>query len=117
MQKVSFGSYLLLLVAFLIYSSSGVFSKLASENEFLSMGYFKYFTLLIASMATYAVLWQIILKRFQLTQAFLCKSITVVFSLMFAHLFFSESISSNNIIGATLIVTGIVINSQSRVFA
>lgn len=114
MQRVSFWSYLLLLIAFLIYSSSGVFSKLASENIFLSIGYLKFFFFLIASMAIYAVLWQMILKRFQLTQAFLCKSISVVFSLMFAHVIFDESISSNNMIGAALIVTGIIINAQTK---
>ena len=65
-------------------------------------------------MAVYAVLWQQILKRIQLSQAFLCKSLTVVFSLTIAHFLFNEVISSNNVLGATLIIVGIIINSQAN---
>lgn len=114
MHRHSIKSYILLIIAFLIYSCSGVFSKLASTEEFLSIGYLKFFFLLIASLAVYAVMWQLILKRIQLSQAFLCKSMTVVFSLMLAHFFFGENISLKNMLGAALIVTGIVLGSQTK---
>lgn len=114
MKGPSINSYILLLIAFLLYSVSGVFSKLASTEVFLSTGYLKFFLLILVSLGLYAVLWQHILKRFPLSQAFLYKSITVVFSLIYAYIFFNESISFNNMIGASLIVAGIIINSQEK---
>ena len=107
-------SILLLVTAFLIYSSTGVFSKLASAEEFLSMGYLLRFGLVILALGVYAVLWQIILKRFPLSRAYLYKSMTVIFSLAFAFFFFGEQITVQNILGAVLIICGIIVNSTGR---
>lgn len=105
---------MLLMVAFFIYSTTGVFSKLTSKQDFLSIGYLSLFSLVILTMGIYAILWQIILKRVPLAQAFLFKSTTVIFSLLFAGIFFSEQISYQNMIGAGFIVAGIIVNSLQK---
>ena len=110
----SFTSLLLLIVAFLIYSMTGIFTKMSSMQEMLSIPYIQYFALVILSMAIYAVLWQIILKRVELTQAYLFKSLTVVFSLFFAWSIFHEVITLKNLIGCGFIVAGIVLNSYRQ---
>ena len=102
------------MTAFLVYSSTGVFSKLASAEEFLSLGYLLRFGLVVLALGVYAVLWQIILKRFPLSRAYLYKSITVIFSLTFAFFIFGERITVQNILGAVLIISGIVVNSIGR---
>ena len=83
-------------------------------QEMLSIPYIQYFALVILSMAVYAVLWQIILKRVELTQAYLFKSLTVVFSLFFAWSIFHEVITLKNLIGCGFIVAGIVLNSYRQ---
>ena len=113
-RGLSFTSLLLLIVAFLIYSTTGIFTKMASMQEMLSIPYIQYFALVILSMAVYAVLWQIILKRVELTQAYLFKSLTVVFSLFFAWSIFHEVITLKNLIGCGFIVAGIVLNSYRQ---
>ena len=113
-EKLSIASILLLVVAFLIYSTTGIFSKLSSEEAFMSQGYVIYFVLVLASIGIYAVLWQIILKKVPLTQAYLFKSITVLFSLSFAYFIFSEAVTIKNLIGAAFIVAGIIVNSQIK---
>lgn len=113
-NKLGLTSLVLLLVAFLIYSTTGIFTKLASKETFLSFGYLSFFAMVIISMGIYAVLWQIILKRVPLTQAYLFKSMTVVFSLLFAYGIFSETITWKNLLGASFIVVGIIVNSQSK---
>ena len=113
-RGLSFSSLLLLIVAFLIYSMTGIFTKMSSMQEMLSIPYIQYFALVILSMAVYAVLWQIILKRVELTQAYLFKSLTVVFSLFFAWSIFHEVITLKNLIGCGFIVAGIVLNSYRQ---
>lgn len=102
---------MMLIIAFFIYSTTGVFSKMASTKEFLSISYISLLALVIISMGLYAILWQVILKKVPLNQAFLFKSMTVLFSLSFAFIIFDEDITKRNVIGSCFIITGIVINA------
>lgn len=113
-RGLSISSLLLLIVAFLIYSTTGVFSKMASMHEMLSLSYIQYFSLVILAMGLYAILWQFILKKVDLAKAFLFKSLTVVFSLFFAWSIFDEIITIKNLIGCAFIVSGIVLNSTCQ---
>ena len=110
-------SILLLIIAFGVYSTTGVFSKFSSAEDFLSFRYLGYFALVMIAMGIYAILWQILLKRVPLTQAFLFKSMTVLFSLCFACVIFRENITPNNTLGAALIIAGIIVNAQCKVEA
>ena len=106
---------ILLVITFLIYSTTEIFTKLASMQELLSVAYFEYFALVILTMGAYAVLWQVILKRVDLSKAYLFKSLTVVFGLFFAWSIFHEMITLQNIVGCSFVIAGIVLNSYSRV--
>lgn len=97
----------LLLITFLVYSLSSVFSKCASLYTFLSIPYISYFIGVILALATYAILWQKILSIMPLNKAFLCKSTTILMILAISIIVFDEKISINNILGAALIVTGL----------
>lgn len=108
-KKISISTIVLLLVGFVVYSLTGVFSKYASMHEFMSLWYIGFFCCTIGTLGIYAVLWQIILKKLPLNIAFLCKSSTIIFSLMFAHFIFSETITLNNCIGAAVILIGLII--------
>ncbi len=113
MSKKSAVYSILLVFAFIIYSSSGVFTKLASKVDFLSIEYCLYFSIVILILAIYAILWQILLKSTPLTQAYLYKSLTVIFSLLFASCLFGEHITLQNLVGASTIIAGIIVNSYS----
>lgn len=97
-----------MVIAFMVYSTTGIFMKLASMESYLSFLFVFYYCMALGVIAAYAVIWQIILKKIPLTIAFMSKSITIVFSLLIAYLFFSESITINNIIGSVIIIGGIV---------
>lgn len=113
-QRLGLSSVLLLMVAFLIYSATGIFTKLASMNDLMSVAGLQYLALVFVALGTYAVLWQFILGRVALSQAFLFKSTTVLFSLCFAYFLFDEQISLQNIVGASLIIVGIILNALNR---
>ena len=59
-------------------------------------------------LMVYAVFWQLILKKLPLTVAMANKSATVIWGLIFGSLIFQERISLSNIIGAVIIIAGIV---------
>ena len=100
---------LILLLAFLLYSCTSVFMKLASYEDILSYKFYLFYFIAILILGLYAVLWQISLKRIPLTIAFMTKSTTIIFTMIIAHFIFQENISMNNLIGAGLIILGIIL--------
>ena len=101
--------FLILLFAFAIYSCTGVFSKLASKQAFLSIPYILYFGCVVGTLGVYAVLWQKILSFMPLNKAFLCKSICIVFALGISYWMFAETITLYNILGASIIILGLIV--------
>ena len=85
--------YIALIGTFFIYTTSGVFSKLASQREFLSPGYIAFLACTVGVLGIYAVLWQQIIKRMDVSLAYMFKGTGVVFELMLAHFVFGEAIT------------------------
>ena len=98
-------SYIILFFAFLIYSFSLLFSKLASSAD--SRLYFVlYYSASFAFLAAYAVLWQIALKNISLTTAYSLKSLTIIINMLMAMIVLSETISFTMLIGSLFIISG-----------
>ena len=104
-KKVNKYLYLHLLLFF--FSFCGVFSKLASQNEFLSMKFIIFYGISILILGIYAILWQQILKKFSLTTAFFNKAITIIWGMLWGIIFFKETITLNMIIGAIIVLIGV----------
>lgn len=100
------------MVTFLIYSGTGICSKIASMYPFMSAKYLFYFGCVIFLLALYAVLWQKVLSYMTLSKAYLFKSVTIVFALTYSHFLFSEVITMYNIVGTFMIINGILILSN-----
>ena len=105
----------ILLVNFLIYSCTSIFTKLASQQEFLSIFYILYLAGAIFVMGIYAIIWQQLLKQIPLSDAYMWKGSTIIFTLIISTILFGENISWTNIIGAALIVSGIALYAKSDV--
>lgn len=108
-NKLTIRNVLFLAFAVAIYSSAGFFSKLASGYDFLSLPYICCLSGVIIVLGSYAVLWQVALKRVPLNQAYLFRSLGVVFGLAIAYLAFHESISWQNLLGASIVLCGLLI--------
>ena len=65
--------YIVLIGAIFIYTTSGVFSKLASQQNFASLLYIAFLCGSVAVLGIYAVLWQQIIKRMPVGDAYLFK--------------------------------------------
>ena len=104
--------YIFLIGAFFIYSTSGVFSKLASQQDFVSLLYLVFLCGSVAVLGIYAVLWQQIIKRMDVSLAYMFKGTAVVFGLMLAHFVFGEAITATNMVGAAIIICGITLYAR-----
>lgn len=107
--KLTIGSALFLAFAVAVYSSSGFFTKLASQYEFISTTYILCLFGVVVVLGIYAVLWQIALKMVNLNQAYLFRSLGLIYGLCIAYFAFHESISWQNVLGALIVLFGLLI--------
>lgn len=105
--------YISLVAINLLYACVSIFTKLASQHEFMSWGYVWAFIGAVMVMGVYAVLWQQVLKRIELSMAYMFKGTSIVFVMLLAYVLFGEQITWNNIVGAIIIVGGIVLFANS----
>lgn len=108
-QRLSASDAFFICVIVAIYSLSGVFTKQASEYDFLSLPYLGCLLGVVSVFAIYALLWQIALKRVPLSRAYLFRSLGVVYGLALAAFVFNESISWNNLLGGIIVLFGLII--------
>ena len=95
-------------LSILILSLVGIFAKKASAVGFLSVEFITYYCLILFIMGIYAILWQQIIKRFELSVAYANKGTLIIWTFIWAVIFFQETITLNNILGAVLVIAGIV---------
>lgn len=103
----------LLHLLLMFYSVSGICSKLAAGVDFLSWQFIALYACIIGILGVYAIGWQQILKRMPLTSAFASKAVTIVWGIIWSALFFAESITLLKIVGAILIMSGVVLFSYA----
>lgn len=112
-QKLTILSIISLVAINLLYACVSLFTKYASQQEFMSWNYMVGLIGAIGVMGLYAVLWQQILKRIELSLAYMFKGTSIVFVMLLAYILFGEQITWNNIVGAIIIIGGIVLFANS----
>ncbi len=98
-------------VILLIYSLSGLFSKRAATYSFFSLDFCLFYLFMLIFLGIYAIGWQQILKHLPLTVAFANKAVTVIWGMVWGALFFGEKITPLMIVGAVLVMAGVVLYS------
>lgn len=101
--------FILLHIILLVNSFGGICSKLASAEPFLSLRFCLCYGGMIAILGVYAIAWQQIIKQMSLTTAFCNKAIEIVWGIMWGVLIFKESVKWNMILGAVIVIAGVII--------
>lgn len=101
--------YGLLIGVNFLYAGVPICSKLASQQAFLSWKYVLAFVGAVGVIGVYAILWQQIIRRIELSTAYMFKGTTIIFTMLFAHWLFGEQITWNNIVGTIIIIVGIIL--------
>ena len=88
-QKKSKMSLILLIVlqgAVCLYTVSGIAAKLASNYEFLSLGFILCYGLEIFVLGLYAIIWQQIIKRVDISIAYANRAVAVFWTMLWSIL-------------------------------
>lgn len=92
-----------------VYSLTGVASKFAAGEEFMSPKFILLYGLSLFGLFIYAFVWQQIIKHMPLITAYANKGVTVIWGILWGYLLFSEEITVRKLIGAAIIIAGIVL--------
>ena len=109
MTKNELKMIFILHIMLMIYSMSGICSKMAAGVPFLSVPFCFYYGMILFLLAFYAIGWQQIIKRLPLTTAFANKAVTVVWGIIWGLVFFHEKITVGKIVGALFVVIGVIL--------
>ncbi len=101
-----------LLAVNMLYASTSLFSKYAAQQEFLSFAYCIGLASAVGVMGLYAICWQQVLKRIELSTAYMFKGTSLIFVMLLAFVVFGEAITTMNILGACVIIVGIVLYAK-----
>ena len=104
-KRISLKDVILLQAVFFIYSINSIVAKLASLQESFSFMFLMLYGLELVILGIYAVLWQQIIKKFELSVAYANKAVTLIWG----SLLFEEQITGSKVTGILLVIVGIVI--------
>lgn len=114
-KKQLIKNILILQAIILFYTFSTVTAKFASNEEFLSFNFILFYGLEIFILGVYAILWQQIIKKFDLSIAYANRAMSLLWAIVWAIVFFHENITINNIIGVVIVIIGtIIVNSDEQ---
>lgn len=97
-----------------VYSLSSVCAKLAAGFDFMSLGFIACYGGMIALLGVYAIGWQQVIKRLPLTYAYANKAVTVLWGIVWGVLLFHERVSPLKILGALIVLSGVVLFSLAE---
>ena len=113
MKSSNLKYYILLHVLLMVYSISGILSKLAAKVVFMSIPFILLYLGIVFLLGIYAIFWQQIIKALPLTIAYANKAVSVIWGVVWGILFFHEKLTLGKLIGICLIVTGIILFCKS----
>ena len=105
-KKSGSGRYFLLFFAVAFYSCCSLCNKFASAYPLLSWEFILLYGCSLSILMIYAVIWQQVLKRFELSVAYAAKPFSTIMSMIWGVALFHEAITWNMILGAAIILLG-----------
>jgi len=100
---------LILQLAALLHSFGGIFSKLGSQHDVFSIHFVVFYFFAIMTLVLYAFVWQILLKKVKLSSAYSSRSTSIIWTMIWGVVIFSETITPFMIIGSVLVIIGVII--------
>lgn len=96
-----------------LYSCSGILSKLAAGYPVLSVGFCACYAGIIGLLGIYAICWQQIIKRIPLTTAYANRAVTVVWGMVWGVVVFAERLSVTQVLGGLIVLVGVVLFARA----
>lgn len=96
-------------VLLVLYSCSGILSKVASGYPFLSLEFVLCYAGIIALLGLYAICWQQVIKKIPLTTAYANRAVTVVWGMIWGVVIFAEQLSVLQVVGGVVVLAGVAL--------
>lgn len=114
-RKFQIKDILMLQIVFFIYSINSVVAKFASAQEPFSLNFILLYGLELCVLGVYAILWQQLIKRMELSVAYSNKAVVLLWAMVFGALLFKEQITLTKVAGILLVIAGIVVMNSEEV--
>ena len=106
-NPISLRTLLPLQGAVILYSFASLAAKMASAHPFLSGPFLLWLGAELLILGVYAVWWQQIIKKTDISVAYSNRAAAIVWTSIWAALFFREHISLQNVLGIGILFAGI----------
>ena len=73
----------------------------------LSFKFILFYGLEVVILGIYAILWQQVIKKYDLSVAYANKAVTLLWALLWSVLLFNEKLKWNHIVGVAIVMVGI----------
>ena len=112
-NKIKYIQIIILQAVVCLYTLSSVAAKKASNYSLQDSGFWGWILVEYAILGFYAIIWQQIIKRMELSIAYTNRAVAIFWSMLWAFLLFKEQITFQNLLGIALIFIGTwVVNSS-----
>ena len=108
-RNVRLKDILVLQAVIVLYTFSSVAAKLASGQEPFSAPFLLFYLAELTILGVYALLWQQLIRKFELSVAYANRAMALLWSLLWAVVLFHDRVTVKNGIGAVLVIVGTVI--------
>lgn len=92
-----------------LYSSSAVLGKCSAFYDLFSISWLLLYGGSLGVLFLYSIIWQLILERISLAQAYMSKGFYYGFILLWSGVIFGEFIKWNQVVGVVIITIGIIV--------
>ena len=113
-EKLRLKDILILQAVIVIYTLSSVMAKLASGQKAFSAPFLLFYLAELMILGVYAILWQQMIKKFDLSVAYANRAAALLWSLLWAVLIFGEPVTGKKILGVGLVVLGTAVVNAGK---
>lgn len=114
MKKINWKNILQLQATVIVYTISSVMAKFAAINKENGIRFLLFFGLEFAVLGIYALLWQQMIKKFDLSVAYSNRAMAILWSMIWAVIFFHDRITVRNLVGVAIVIAGIMLINTER---
>lgn len=90
----------------IIYTINSVLAKFSSNAEVMSLEFIGFYVAEVAILGIYAILWQQMIKKFELSVAYANRAMALLWSAVWAVVIFHDKLTLKNFIGIALVIAG-----------
>lgn len=112
-QTLGFGNVVWLLGVNLLYALVSLLAAMVARLPMFSLMFLLGVGGVFLLFGLYAIVWQQLLKRLPLSLAYMFKGTSLLFVLLLSALFLGDAITWQNLVGAVLIIVGIVLFARA----